>query len=803
MGRTPERMISLKKLISLIILVAALISAGFYAAPVFAAEPSITVTVSNGTSANQIQPKFTVTNTGTSAIDLNTLELNYYYTTDGTQGQTFSCDYAGTTGGTLTSITSYVTGEINKLSAAETTATADTALTIGFNGGSLLAGQAMEIHARVWKSDWSNYVEPEKDYSYNNGNKVTAYINDILIWGAAPKVTTPATISPSTGTVDLVAVSDLSINYTLNDAASFTGITGLIINTDYTVSGNTVTMKKNFLETLPKGTKYLTFDMNQGTDPILTITVIDSTPPIVEKVVLAPGSLGTAGNGVITGLDPTKTINVKILSGGNAGKYTNGTGIVSGTAIAITGVSSITGLLNGTTYKVEEYIETHTLTYIAGANGTITGSAIQTVSHGGSGTNVTAVPKKGYRFVKWSDGVTTASRTDSNVISNINVTANFAKNSSSGGSSYTPDKVTVNIKDGMSGNTVSQLEVQRATAADGTKKDTIEYTPDKAIQMAEVLKRVGSDIATIEIPDLNDQVSETNINIPLSAIQIIANGNINLRIITNNAVITMPKESIIDLANAGIGQMNGALYFKVVPIKDENGQKEIEGKINQEEAVLKNILGNNNIKLIGRPMKIETNMGQRLVEITLPLKGVTIPADPEMRASFLNDLAIFIEHSDGEKILTRGEIVEYGNGVWGIKFKVTKFSTFTIVKLNQQGIEGWKNSPEGWKYIKDGQLVTGWKSVKNYWYLMDSAGIMQTGWQKTNGTWYYLYSYGAMATGWINLNGAWYLLDDNGAMLTGWQKRAGRWYYLYSYGAMASNTSIDGWKIGSDGAWIP
>ena len=71
-------------------------------------------------------------------------------------------------------------------------------------------------------------------------------------------------------------------------------------------------------------------------------------------------------------------------------------------------------------------INTYTLTYTAGANGTITGSTPQTVDHGATGTLVTAVPDTGYHFVSWSDGVLTAARTDTNVTANISVTANFA-----------------------------------------------------------------------------------------------------------------------------------------------------------------------------------------------------------------------------------------------------------------------------------------------------------------------------------------------------------------------------------------
>lgn len=71
---------------------------------------------------------------------------------------------------------------------------------------------------------------------------------------------------------------------------------------------------------------------------------------------------------------------------------------------------------------------TYTLTYTAGANGTLTGTSPQTVNQGASGSAVTAVPNSGYHFVNWSDASTTNPRTDTNVTSNISVTANFAAN---------------------------------------------------------------------------------------------------------------------------------------------------------------------------------------------------------------------------------------------------------------------------------------------------------------------------------------------------------------------------------------
>ncbi|BDU74210.1 InlB B-repeat-containing protein [Mesoterricola silvestris] len=72
--------------------------------------------------------------------------------------------------------------------------------------------------------------------------------------------------------------------------------------------------------------------------------------------------------------------------------------------------------------------DAYTLAYTAGAHGTLAGTTPQTVTLGGSGTPVTAVPDAGYQFIQWSDGLLTATRTDGSVAANLSVTASFAAN---------------------------------------------------------------------------------------------------------------------------------------------------------------------------------------------------------------------------------------------------------------------------------------------------------------------------------------------------------------------------------------
>lgn len=287
----------------------------------------VEISVSNGSETNAVKPVFKVTNTSSAPLDLTTLKLKYYYTSDGEEAQSFNCYYAGTTNGTYKALTQNVAGEIKKLSPAGNNA--DNYILVTFNGGTLDSGQTMEVQASVNKENWQNY-DQSNDYSYNSSNKVTAYADNKLIWGTEPGEEVEvldSKLNKNSISVDKANLSDVVIGMTLN-GNTFKGITNLQKDADYTVSGNDVTLSKEYLKALPLGSKTITFNFSAGNSQKLTINVSDSsvTPPQEKDSIITPTSLS------YNKIDKSD-LNVNMTLNGNTlvNLQNNGVALVQGT----------------------------------------------------------------------------------------------------------------------------------------------------------------------------------------------------------------------------------------------------------------------------------------------------------------------------------------------------------------------------------------------------------------------------------------------------------------------------------------
>ncbi|MEK4438791.1 DUF4073 domain-containing protein [Paenibacillus sp. FSL K6-2862] len=265
---------------------------------------------------------------------------------------------------------------------------------------------------------------------------------------------------------------------------------------------------------------------------------------------------------------------------------------------------------------------------------------------------------------------------------------------SGGGSSSTPvtstpatnkETLTVDVN-GTNGTNLVKTTITRTTETNGKVKDLVTMSEATAKESVEKAKQLGMDTARIVIPDAKDSVSETRVELPKAAVKQLNDGGLKLEISTENAIISIPTAS-----TAGFDQ---DLYFRIVPMKQESERKQVEERAKQEQLI-QQITPDANVTVLARPVEIETNMQSREVTLTLPLRD-SLPTDAAARQKALDNLAIYIEHSDGTKELLQGKLVQLNDGSEGIEFTVSKFSTFTLVVVDGLKAAETPNKP----YIK-------------------------------------------------------------------------------------------------------
>jgi len=247
------------------------------------------------------------------------------------------------------------------------------------------------------------------------------------------------TIAPGTG----IGILTLSATPTLNGLTLMEINRGAATNADEIVRtggslnyGGTLSVT-NLGATLQSGDTFKLFTASSFSGSFSGYTL----PPLTTGLTWNTGSLASNGTLYVTNIFYALTYNAG-ANGGISGSATQSI-IYAGSGAAVSAVPNtgyaFTNWSDGSTANprtdgnitnnlsvTANFVPLiYTLTYNAGTNGTLTGLSPQSVAYGGSGTAVTAVPNSGYAFMNWSDGATANPRTDLNVASNLNATANF------------------------------------------------------------------------------------------------------------------------------------------------------------------------------------------------------------------------------------------------------------------------------------------------------------------------------------------------------------------------------------------
>jgi len=232
----------------------------------------------------------------------------------------------------------------------------------------------------------------------------------------------------------------------------------------------------------------------------------------------------------------------------------------------------------------------------------------------------------------------------------------------------------VDIKGGEEQEQEQQVDVNRITMSDGSKIDKAIFDAASAGTFTGN-PLTADNPAIIYVNEDTDPADEYAIEIPQQSMSLLAGHGNSLEIQTDFAHLSM--------ANDMLAQMNESfldLFFRIVPVENADKQKAINNAI-PNESVVRTAAGGRQVEVLGSSLEIETNYSNYNTKLFIPFakNGIVVPTGNA--ASFLDSLRIFIEHSDGEKVVQQGTVVYKDGEPVGLEIEINKFSTFTIIQL--------------------------------------------------------------------------------------------------------------------------
>ena len=135
------------------------------------------------------------------------------------------------------------------------------------------------------------------------------------------------------------------------------------------------------------------------------------------------------------------------------------------------------------------------------------------------------------------------------------------------------------------------------------------------------------------------------------------------------------------------------------------------------------------------------------------------------------------------------------------------YQSYSYSSLGSGSSGSFGGSSKVMKSVKKKEKEGSWqRDAKGWWYKHKNSSYSKSSWELIDGKWYYFNEEGYMFSGWLIKDGVWYYLatfgETEGSMLKGWQSINSKWYYFNESGAMLLNTSVSGYRLGADGAYI-
>ncbi|MFJ7732878.1 S-layer homology domain-containing protein [Lysinibacillus sp. NPDC097231] len=236
------------------------------------------------------------------------------------------------------------------------------------------------------------------------------------------------------------------------------------------------------------------------------------------------------------------------------------------------------------------------------------------------------------------------------------------------GSVAPSNQLKVNVVDPSMPDEVLLQTVLTRVFSNGSFQDTVNFTVANANEFLRKLASKEEKRSRLVMPDMDQPASETKVILAREAAKRLTEGKSHFGIDMGIVKIDVPFASMNDF--------NEDIYFRIIPIRDALLQKAIEDQAKQAEIVSQQSNGAN-VRLVGQPLAIDTNLQNRQVTLLLPLPANVTSAQQE-------NMMVYVEYSNGSAELLRGRFVEFTKGQTGIVFDVQHFSTFSLLYVEQE-----------------------------------------------------------------------------------------------------------------------
>ncbi|CAM4297987.1 hypothetical protein FHS16_000598 [Paenibacillus endophyticus] len=245
----------------------------------------------------------------------------------------------------------------------------------------------------------------------------------------------------------------------------------------------------------------------------------------------------------------------------------------------------------------------------------------------------------------------------------------------------------VQIVGGSDDEVNEQVGINRITLSNGVKIDKAIFDSAAATRFVNDL-RTKNGISTIYVNEvIGDEPGEIAVEIPGQSVRLLNNNQNTLDIRTEYATLSIAAQVIDQMADRYLD-----LFFRLIPVKDAGQQTELNTSIVKETAV-RTAAGDKDVEVLGSSLEIETNYRDYTTTLFLPFakNGITLPVSNV--DSFLNSLRVFVEHSDGEKIVMNPTVVYNGVTPIGLEIEIDKFSVFSVIQFKERATGGVVVSP--------------------------------------------------------------------------------------------------------------